>query len=308
MVAATEDAEENTKTSKAKSIFMAKVAEQAERYDDMAGYMEDVAKTSDVEELTIEERNLLSVAFKSVVVAHRSAWRVVSSVEQKEVLENVDRLLLVKAFRAKIESELTTTCQRLLELLDGPLIPSATTAEAKVFYLKMKGDYCRYLAEFKTGSERKQAVDNTLGAYKAGQEIAFKELSPTNPIRLGLALNFSVFYNEIMNSPRKSCALARQAFHEAVTELDAVGEDSYKDCTLIMQLLRDNLTLWTDEGEGAEENLRVQIECVARADAFYNTPHDGWFIMIFRDEKERYKVSEQVYEKFVWKYIFKKLS
>ena len=73
----------------------------------------------------------------------------------------------------------------------------------------------------------------------------------THPIRLGLALNFSVFYYEVLGNPDEACKMARQAFEDAIAELDNVSEDSYKDSTLIMQLLRDNLTLWTaDEQEG----------------------------------------------------------
>ncbi|TQD76728.1 hypothetical protein C1H46_037762 [Malus baccata] len=112
-----------------------------------------------------------------------------------------------------------------------------------------------YLAEFKTGDERKEAAENTLNAYKAAQDIATSELAPTHPIRLGLALNFSVFYYEILNSPDRACSLAKQAFDEAIAELDTLGEDSYKDSTLIMQLLRDNLTLWTSDmqDDGTDE-------------------------------------------------------
>ena len=79
------------------------------------------------------------------------------------------------------------------------------------------------------------------------QDIALQNLAPTHPIRLGLALNFSVFYYEILNSPERACSLAKQAFDEAIAELDTLGEESYKDSTLIMQLLRDNLTLWTSD-------------------------------------------------------------
>ncbi|KAB2615555.1 14-3-3-like protein [Pyrus ussuriensis x Pyrus communis] len=111
----------------------------------------------------------------------------------------------------------------------------------------MKGDYHRYLAEFKTDAERKKAAKSTLSAYKAAQDIANAELAPTHPIRLGLALNFSVFYYEILNSPDRAYSLAKQAFDEAIAELDTLGEESYKDNTLIMQLLRDNLTLWTSD-------------------------------------------------------------
>ncbi|CAO2602481.1 14-3-3 protein zeta/delta [Lemmus lemmus] len=137
-------------------------------------------------ELSNEERNLLSVAYKNVVGARRSSWRVVSSIEQKTV-----------------------------------------------FYLKMKGDYYRYLAEVAAGDDKKGIVDQSQQAYQEAFEISKKEMQPTHPIRLGLALNFSVFYYEIL------------AFDEAIAELDTLSEESYKDSTLIMQLLRDNLTVST---------------------------------------------------------------
>jgi len=235
---------------------MAKLAEQAERYEEMVEYMEKVAKTVDVEELTVEERNLLSVAYKNVIGARRASWRIVSSIEQKEESrKNEEHVNLIKEYRGKIEAELSNICDGILKLLDSHLVPSSTAAESKVFYLKMKGDYHRYLAEFKTGPERKESAESTMMAYKAAQDIALAELAPTHPIRLGLALNFSVFYYEILNSPDKACNLAKQAFDEAISQLDTLGEESYKDSTLIMQLLRDNLTLWTSDltEDGADE-------------------------------------------------------
>jgi len=235
---------------------MAKLAEQAERYEEMVEYMEKVAKTVDVEELTIEERNLLSVAYKNVIGARRASWRIVSSIEQKEESrKNEEHVAQIKEYRGKIEAELSNICDGILKLLDSHLVPSSTAAESKVFYLKMKGDYHRYLAEFKTGTETKESAESTMVAYKAAQDIALAELAPTHPIRLGLALNFSVFYYDILNSPDKACNLAKQAFDEAISELDTLGEESYKDSTLIMQLLRDNLTLLTSDltEDGAEE-------------------------------------------------------
>ena len=108
-----------------------------------------------------------------------------------------------------------------------------------------KGDYYRYLAEFEAEG-RPNAIEHSSVAYEAASEIA-QELPPTHPIRLGLALNFSVFHFEIKNNPKKACSLAKAAFDEAIAELDTLSEDSYKDSTLIMQLLRDNLTLWTTD-------------------------------------------------------------
>ncbi|KAJ0234529.1 14-3-3-like protein GF14 psi [Hirschfeldia incana] len=235
-------------SSREENVYMAKLAEQAERYEEMVEFMEKVAKTVDSEELSVEERNLLSVAYKNVIGARRASWRIISSIEQKEESKgNEEHVALIKEYRGKIEAELSKICDGILNVLEAHLIPSASPAESKVFYLKMKGDYHRYLAEFKAGDERKDAAESTLVAYKSAQDIATAELAPTHPIRLGLALNFSVFYYEILNSPDRACTLAKQAFDEAIAELDTLGEESYKDSTLIMQLLRDNLTLWTSD-------------------------------------------------------------
>merc|ERR1712007_311419 len=132
--------------------------------------------------------------------------------------------------------------------------------EANVFYYKMKGDYHRYLSEFQTGGTRKSSASAALDSYTAASGIAGKELPPTHPIRLGLALNFSVFYYEILNSPDRACTIAKTAFDDAIAELDTLSEESYKDSTLIMQLLRDNLTLWTSDQADADGADKAEEE------------------------------------------------
>nr|CAD7394096.1 unnamed protein product [Timema cristinae] len=221
-------------------------------------------------DLSVEERNLLSVAYKNVIGARRASWRIISSIEQKEENKGADlKLAMIRAYRAKVEQELRDICSDILSVLDTHLIAFATSGESKVFYYKMKGDYHRYLAEFATGNDKKEAAENSLVAYKAASDIAMTDLPPTHPIRLGLALNFSVFYYEILNSPDRACRLAKAAFDDAIAELDTLSEESYKDSTLIMQLLRDNLTLWTSdmqaesEVELREQNLDVEEQDVA---------------------------------------------
>jgi len=233
-------------------VYMAKLAEQAERYDEMVQSMKEVAKLN--VELSVEERNLLSVAYKNVIGARRASWRIVSSIEQKEESKgNEAQVVKIKAYRQKIESELSGVCDDVLKVLDEHLIKAAESGESKVFYYKMKGDYHRYLAEFASGDRRKDAANEAHEAYKQASEIAQTGLAPTHPIRLGLALNFSVFYYEILNSPDRACHLAKQAFDDAIAELDTLSEESYKDSTLIMQLLRDNLTLWTSDMDNADK-------------------------------------------------------
>merc|ERR1712138_289421 len=148
---------------------------------------------------------------------------------------------------AKVEAELDKICNTILGLLDGNLIPKCTADESKVFYQKMKADYYRYIAEFTDGDKKSTAANNAKLAYEEAQKVAEKDLAVTHPIRLGLALNYSVFQYEVLSNPEDACKMARTAFEDAIAELDNVAEDSYKDSTLIMQLLRDNLTLWTSD-------------------------------------------------------------
>jgi len=231
-----------------KEVYFAKLAEQSERYDEMAEYMAVVGKQS--QELSVEERNLLSVAYKNAVGSRRAAWRIITSVEQKEKTKgNEDQAKWAKEYCAKVETELQSICDTILGLLDQNLIAKASTGESKVFYQKMKADYYRYIAEFSDGDAKKKAASNAEEAYKDAAKVAEKDLAVTHPIRLGLALNFSVFQYEVLQQPDEACKMARTAFEDAIAELDNVAEDSYKDSTLIMQLLRDNLTLWTSDQE-----------------------------------------------------------
>ncbi|KAJ8637399.1 hypothetical protein MRB53_011666 [Persea americana] len=247
----------STEKERETHVYMAKLSEQAERYEEMVESMKKVAKLD--LELTVEERNLLSVGYKNVIGARRASWRIMSSIEQKEESKgNEQNVKLIKGYRQKVEEELSKICHDILTIIDEHLIPSSGSGESTVFYYKMKGDYYRYLAEFRADQDRKEAADQSLKGYEAASKTANTDLPPTHPIRLGLALNFSVFYYEIMNSPERACHLAKQAFDEAIAELDSLSEESYKDSTLIMQLLRDNLTLWTSDlpEDGAEDGLK----------------------------------------------------
>merc|ERR1719150_1860389 len=234
-----------------KNVYFAKLAEQAERYDEMAEYMEAVGNSG--EELGVEERNLLSVAYKNAVGSRRAAWRIITSVGEKEKTKGNDAQAgFAQEYRGKVEAELDKICKTILELLDDKLIPKTPAGESKVFYVKMKADYYRYIAEFTSGEKKDKASKDAKEAYAEATAVAEKDLVVTHPIRLGLALNYSVFMYEVLNQPEEACKMARTAFEDAIAELDNVAEDSYKDSTLIMQLLRDNLTLWTAEGDTTE--------------------------------------------------------
>jgi len=196
--------------------------------------------------LTVEERNLLSVAYKNVIGARRASWRTLNAESDGK---NDD---LINEYKKQVENELIEICTDVLDLLENVLVPGNTARdEARVFYLKMTGDYYRYLAEGVTDKHHEQRAADF---YKQAYEIAEAELQPTHPIRLGLALNYSVCFYEILKDKKKACELAKTAFDQAISKLDKLEEADYKDSTLIMQLLRDNLTLWTSSDQDGDDD------------------------------------------------------
>lgn len=235
-------------------VYLAKLAEEAERYEDMVMNVKSLAELS--VQLNVEERNLLSVAYKNVVGARRASWRVLASIESKEKEKgDTEKVALIAAYRNKVEKELEKICHELLDVLEKHLLPEDKTSEGQVFYWKMAGDYWRYLSEFAETEDRKAKANKAREKYEEATKTAVAQgLPPTNPIRLGLALNYSVFYYEILNQPQEACTLAKNAFDDAISELDSLQEEQYKDATLIMQLIRDNLTLWTSDQNDAEND------------------------------------------------------
>ena len=151
-----------------KEVYLAKLAEEAERYDEMASHMEAVGKLPD--ELSVEERNLLSVAFKNAVGSRRAAWRIITSVEQKEKLKgNEQHAGWAKEYCKKVETELQKICDTILGLLEGNLIGKASNGESKVFYQNMEADYYRYIAEFTDGDTKSKAAESARAVYQEAQ-------------------------------------------------------------------------------------------------------------------------------------------
>ena len=185
----------------------------------MVEYTKQFARIS-TQELSLDERNILSVAFKNIVGTRRAAWRVLSSIQKKENNKNnTENVTKVKNYKAAIEKEMTDICQDILDLLSETLIPNAQAGEGKVFFYKMKADYYRYIAEYSSGDKKNQAAQKALAAYNDAGVVAKETLSPTHPVKLCLSLNHSVFYYEIMQNPERACGMARQAFDDAIQDL-----------------------------------------------------------------------------------------
>lgn len=237
--------------SRAECVLLAKLAEEADRPQDVIKQIKDLIHRHS-SELTIDERNLLSVAYKNVTNSLRNSCRSLDAVEKSEIAKSPStnrHVLLIHKQKGHIEHELMDICKDIIDLLDTRLVPAAQRGEETVFYLKMKGDYYRYLAEFTSTPDSDACADQSLCAYKLAYQHAVSTLEPTHPTRLGLALNFSVFFHDVRKSSDRACHLAKHAFDEAIiflTEKTAL-EDALRDSLMIMQLLRDDLILWSSE-------------------------------------------------------------
>lgn len=253
-------------------LELARLIEGAERFEDMCqvmGKLVDLKHKSDTA-LVVEERNMLSVAYKNVVGQRRASWRTLE-VDKNDDSDDAEVKKLKSKYKEVVETELQAKCQEVLKLLEDKLLKkdkdgkyvmvlekaNDEDVETQVFYLKMCGDYYRYLAEFAQGNKYAQEAESK---YKSALDLAQKKLAPTHPTRLGLALNASVCYYEILKNPQAACNLAKQAFDEAIQKLDSLSDSTYKDSTLIMQLLRDNLTIWTAEDTGSTNNKTIEAK------------------------------------------------
>ena len=233
------------------NIFLARVAEQAERFDDMVNFLKPVLdqKGGDI---TSDERNLLSVAFKNLISSKRTAWRTISAIEQNPKYQKFTEALVV--YKKKIEESLYKDCENIIAIIQSKVLTKPVEAEPKAFFVKMVGDYYRYIAETAQNDKLEQVKKEALKAY---QEASGISLPPCNPIKLGLALNFSVFHYEVMKDHKTACELADVALQAALENIDTLGEEEFRDAKSIIELLKENLTLWKEEegGEGGVEDL-----------------------------------------------------
>ena len=310
-------------------IYLAKLYERAERFPDM---VKSINKFVELDpKLTKDERNILSAGYKNIISDKRASWRLLNSMEKKEEKKNSPQTANIRLVKNNIEKELNDICNEIQIIIDKYLVPNASDSETKVFFLKLKGDYYRYKCEFATGKEfddacskaekvykeaydiankdipissstrlglalnysvffyeikkiidkyllpNAQDIENkvfylklkadfyrykcefltgkdfedtctaTEKIYKEGSEIANKELPINNSTRLGLALNYSVFYYEIKKAKDEAIIIAKNAFDESMKILDDLEISKAKDTLLIIQLLKENLISWCTE-------------------------------------------------------------
>jgi 14-3-3 protein epsilon len=199
-------------------------------------------------------RHILSASYKHQISELRSSWRQLKNETEKSPSDLGNRYVKI------IEERLRVKANEVIDLVKGLIKPEnerenldEEKAEIQVFYLKMVADYQRYLCEIEADEQKKKKGKEAQQYYEQASELAKAKLKPTDATLLGLALNYSVCLYEILKECEKASAVAKEAFETAIAKLDTLNDDTYKDSTLILQLLRDNLTLWQTEHSKQEE-------------------------------------------------------
>ena len=231
-------------------VFLMKLFQKTERYPEMVKAINKYVEQNPV--LNDEERKLLCDGYKNIISDKRNSLRLLSNLSKKEEEEGkqINHKKQINIIREKIESELLSIFEEVHSILDKYLIPNAQNTETKVLYMKIKADYYRYHCEFAENDAFDEAKDKAEKIYKEAYDLALKEISIYNSVRLGLALNYSVFEYEIMDNKNDAYNIAQKAYDEVMKVVDDLEKDRTSENLLLIQLLKENLNLWNNEMEG----------------------------------------------------------
>lgn len=220
-------------------LYWAELAEQSKRFEDMKDYLKYyLAEESVVSE---EFKDLFYRAYKSLLAQARRALANMSCSNHKAYA----------FYKNHLENLVGDLCDEALYILDKRLTGLTKSTHNTVFYYKMKADLFRYLAEFQCSEDNIEkfgtvSSQKSLRYYEAASDLALSSLEPYDPLRLSLALNFSVYYNDILKSTERACNVCRAAIVQAQVSLKGVSDAQTKEaCQNLIELLTTNLSIWT---------------------------------------------------------------
>ena len=246
----TKEEEQNFKRDE--YIYLSKLNEKAERFPEMVSSINKFIEICP--KLSKEEKNILSAGYKNILSDKRASWQLLDHMERKESKKNPEKIPYITEIKKHIENEIKNQIDEVLNNIDKNLLPNDEDAESKVFYLRLKADHYRYLAEISKGKEFNKACENAQKYYKEAYDIAVKDLHAINVNRIGLCLNFSVFCYEVKGEKKEGCKIAKKAFEDSMKYLDELEKFKSKDILLLIQLIKENLMFWSSEMDGEKQN------------------------------------------------------
>ena len=228
-------------------LFLTKLFNCSENYPDMVKAINKYIELNP--KLSKEENKLLCNAYKNVVSDKRNSLQILLNYAKKEESKPVNKLHEISIIKEKIISELKEIFKEIHSMLDRYLIPNAQDSESKILYMKLKADYYRYHCEFAEGEEFEEISNNARKMYKEAFDLAEKELPLYNEVRLGLVLNYSVFEYDIMDNKNEGLEMASKIYNDTMKILDDVEKKRASDNLLLIQIIKENLDIWSNEVE-----------------------------------------------------------
>jgi hypothetical protein len=227
-------------------VYLAKLYEKAEKYDEMIKIVSLFVAKNPL--LNSEERILLTSCFKKAIARRRSSISFIKRLEEQEKKSNLKFSKYLNELRLKDESEIRKIAEEILHLLKTFLLDTKENdLESTIFYLKLKGDYHRYLAEIYVESEQEREIDNSEQTYLNALELA-RELQNTHPLKLGCSLNLAVLYYEQRNNREEACRVAKQALDDSVKMIEELERNSKsKESYTLLQVLKENYYIWSND-------------------------------------------------------------
>ena len=201
---------------------------------------DEVAQLALIPELTPEDEATISVVTKARVDQLRRARRITCVVEDREENKGkVDRVIALRGFKSKLEAELAGLLNTYITHIDGSFLKHPTSEPSKILFLKMKADFCRYLAEI-----QRMPVDKVQKAYVTAYDAARASLGAALQLRTGISLNFFVFYYEILGNKENAVQIAKAAHDEGINAAKTLTSEERDDAMELINLLATNLKSW----------------------------------------------------------------
>jgi len=264
---------EDATLAKERYLWRAKLAQETNRFEDMARYMKLTVETG--APMTRDDANMLAVAYKRVLDTKRMARRTLTAVERKDGLAPWEALA-ASDYRSRVDGEQLALCNEMLSVV-ATWFSSGRAERAdqatSIFYWKLVADYKRYTAEAVVDpGQRDCAVAESRAAYEQAFRLGQHALRPIDPVRLGLMLNYSVFLYQVCHQRQQGHDLAKRAFDEALSEIDAIDRyNTYDDSTIILRLIRDNLAIWAQEIDAFDQHAAATTPTRTDANAAEQT-------------------------------------
>ncbi|XP_003748132.1 14-3-3 protein gamma-like [Galendromus occidentalis] len=226
-------------------LTIAKIAEMSERFDDVAKVTKQLwTRVKDDGGFLPEERDLFIVGYKNAIGRRRASAKKIKTLLMSGQRSATDREDLLEFYLNIIQREIIALCNEVLAVVDEYLHATEDDLLSRAIFLKTKADYYRYMAEVKRGTDNQHCVDIATATYEEVHQLVSTHLCPTDPVFLGIALNYSVFLHEHLKNPTEAIRIAQKTFDDAVAELDAVSESQHRDAAFILKIMRENLEFW----------------------------------------------------------------